>query len=169
MSASVAPDDRSLRLERTFRAPPGRVFAAWTEATHLARWFGPPGAQVARCSLDLRVGGTWAVTLAGNPRGLAVSGRYLEIDPPRRLSFTWAWHEDGTLETPREHETVVTIDFRPVDAGTSIALVQSRFRDAAGAANHRAGWTLALGQLGAALATAVAASGTSAGRRGDAA
>ena len=151
MSATVAPDDRTLRLERTFRAPPARVFAAWTEAEHLARWFLPDNRVQPRWSIDLRVGGAWAVALSGNPRGLAVSGRYLEIDPPRRLSFTWAWHEDGTLETPREHETVITLAFHPTDEGTRMEMVQTRFRDASGTSNHRKGWTSVFALLDAAL------------------
>ena len=85
----------------------------------------------------------------------AVSGRYLDVDPPRRLSFTWAWRATGDLDTPREHETTVTLQFRPVGSRTEMTLTQARFGDPAGAANHRWGWTGSFDKLEALLARAV--------------
>ena len=81
-----------------------------------------------------------------------MSGKYLAIDPPRRLSFTWAWHETGDLATPREHETTVTLEFKPVGARTEMTLTQARFRDSNGAANHLWGWTGSFEKLDALLA-----------------
>jgi uncharacterized protein YndB with AHSA1/START domain len=37
----MTPQDRRVRLERTFRAPPDRVFAAFTHVEVLRRWWGP--------------------------------------------------------------------------------------------------------------------------------
>jgi len=165
VSASLAADDRTLRLERSFRAPPARLFAAWTEPGQLARWFLPRESTMEHCRIDLRVGGDWEIAVAGAPRGLAVSGRYLEVDPPHRLSFTWAWHEDGTLATPREHETVITLDFHATSEGTRLELLQTRFRDPTGASNHREGWTVLFGLLESVLADDAAAP-RAANRRG---
>ncbi|WP_421997582.1 SRPBCC family protein [Reyranella sp.] len=141
MVASAVPDDRTLEMVRTFDAPPERVFAAWTDPVQLLDWFGPPGMRNTHCRLDLRVGGGWELTAEGRGTTRALSGRYLAIDPPRLLAFTWAWHEAGSLDTPREHETVVTLAFRSVGHRTEMTLTQTRFRDADGAARHRWGWT----------------------------
>jgi uncharacterized protein YndB with AHSA1/START domain len=133
------------------------VFAAWTDPRQFVEWFGPHGMTNTHCRLDLRAGGTWELTGEGLGTRRAVSGKYLAIDPPRLLSFTWAWHESGSLDTPREHETTVTLKFRPVGAAgkrTELTLTQTRFRDSTGATNHRWGWTGSFEKLEAFLSRA---------------
>ncbi len=103
------------------------------------------------CRFDLRVGGVWELTGEGLGTKRAISGKYLAVDPPRLLSFTWAWHESGSLDTPREHETTITLEFRPVGRRTEMTLTQWRFRDATGTANHRWGWTGSFEKLDAIL------------------
>lgn len=154
MLASAVPDDRTLSMVHTFDAEPARVFAAWTDPAQFAEWFGPHGMKTTHCRLDLRVGGAWELTGEGLGTHRAISGKYLAIDPPRLLSFTWAWHESGSLDTPREHETIVTLELRPVGpAGrrTELTLTQTRFRDPTGTANHRWGWTGSFEKLDAFL------------------
>lgn len=137
----VAVDDRTLRLSRVFDAPRERLFAAWTDEEHFAAWFGPPGVTTLDCRLDVRVGGTWRLLGQGPERRHAVSGHYLEVTPPERLSFTWAWHLQGDHANPREHETVVTLEFKALGSRTELVMVQGRFRDADGSADHNRGWT----------------------------
>jgi uncharacterized protein YndB with AHSA1/START domain len=127
-------------ITRVFDAPVERVFAAWTDPAQFAQWFGPHGMKNTLCEFDLRVGGIWRLQAEGLGTRRALSGRYLEIDPPRRLVFTWAWHETGDLLTPREHETTVALDFKSVGRRTELTLTQSLFRDRTGADNHRWGW-----------------------------
>ncbi len=50
---------KELVLERTFRAPRALVFAAFTQAEHLRRWWGPRGWELSHCTVDLRPGGRW--------------------------------------------------------------------------------------------------------------
>jgi uncharacterized protein YndB with AHSA1/START domain len=152
MVASAVPDDRTLVMTHAFDAEPTRVFAAWSDPAQFAEWFGPPGMKITHCRLDLRVGGVWELTGEGLGTTRAISGKYLAIDPPRLLSFTWAWHESGSLDTPREHETTVTLEFRSMGKRTELTLTQSRFRDTAGTANHRWGWTGSFEKLDALLA-----------------
>jgi uncharacterized protein YndB with AHSA1/START domain len=154
MVANAVPDDRTLSMVHTFDAAPERVFAAWTDPAQFAEWFGPRGMKTTHCRLDLRVGGRWELTGEGLGTQRAISGRYLAVDPPRLLSFTWAWHETGSLDTPREHETTVTLEFRPVGARTELTLTHARFRDTTGAANYRWGWTGSFEKLGEFLAQA---------------
>jgi uncharacterized protein YndB with AHSA1/START domain len=154
MVASAAPDDRTLVMSHTFDAAPARVFAAWTDPKQFAEWFGPHGMKNTHCRFDLSVGGGWELTGEGLGTRRAISGKYLAIDPPRLLSFTWAWHESGSLDTPREHETTVTLEFKPVGKRTEVTLTQSRFRDATGTANHHWGWTGSFEKLDAFLSRA---------------
>ena len=155
MVAAYPADDRTttLRKVRLFKASRERLFAAWTDSRLMAAWFGPPDVSVQSCELDVRVGGTWR--LSGGRDGqplLAVSGKYLEVTPPDRLAFTWAWHEGGDFAKPREHETEVRLVFKSVGDRTEMTLTHGPFRDRTGVDNHDRGWTGSFGKLDALLA-----------------
>ena len=84
----------------------------------------------------------------------ACKGVIQDYDPPRLLSFTWAWHETGSLDTPREHETTVTLQFRPVGKRTELMLTQTRFQDGDGTKRHHWVWTGSFEKLDAFLSAA---------------
>ncbi len=140
---AIAP---SLTLVRRIKAPPAAVYAAWTRPELLARWFGPHHTRVEIAEADARVGGRFRTVLVEHDTGERheVSGTYAEVEPGRRLAFSWAW-----AGTP-ERESRVTVTFRPVPEGTELTLVHDRFADAEAAARHRRGWTESLERLTAA-------------------
>jgi uncharacterized protein YndB with AHSA1/START domain len=139
----VAP---SLTLVRRIKAPPAAVYAAWTRPELLARWFGPHHTRVESAEAEARVGGRFRTVLVEHGTGERheVSGTYAEVEPERRLVFSWAW-----ASTP-ERESRVTVTLRPVPEGTELTLVHDRFADAEAAARHRRGWTESLERLAAA-------------------
>lgn len=49
----------SLVIDRTFNAPRDLVFEAWTEAEHLAQWWGPKEMTITVLHFDARDGGTF--------------------------------------------------------------------------------------------------------------
>ena len=49
----------SLTLKRRLQAPPAKVFAAWTDAEKVKRWFAPGEATTIRAESDARVGGRY--------------------------------------------------------------------------------------------------------------
>jgi uncharacterized protein YndB with AHSA1/START domain len=60
----VTVDNRpSLTLKRRFKAPPAKIYAAWTDAAELARWFGPAKVTVVRAEADARVGGRYSIAM----------------------------------------------------------------------------------------------------------
>ena len=139
-----------LRMNRTFDATPERVFAAWTDPEQFGQWFGPIAMKTVQCDIDARVGGAWRLMGEGNdipgrsdPGRVrpTVSGRYLEIEPPRRLVFTWAWHETDDFASPRGQESVVTIQFKPVGERTEMVFTQAVFESEQSMAAHNRGWT----------------------------
>lgn len=154
-NADNAPaGDRTLVVERVFKAPPERVFAAWTDPAILVEWWGPEGYQTPEYVMDVREGGAWR-TVMRNEKGEVhiVSGVYREIAPPRRLVMTWGWQQpDGT----RGHETTVELDFEAVADGTRLRLVQRVFVTAEHRDNHRMGWQSSLDKLAVLLAAGTA-------------
>jgi uncharacterized protein YndB with AHSA1/START domain len=148
----AAVDDRTLRLVRMFDAPRERLYAAWTDPEQFAQWFGPQGVTTVSCDLDVKVGGAWRMLGQGAERRYAVSGQYLEVKPPERLCFTWAWHDKGDHAALREHETIVTIEFKAKGAKTEMTMIQGRFPDRTDTENHNRGWTSTFTKLDALLA-----------------
>ncbi len=150
----VTPATPVLSMVRRFGASPAAVYAAWTRPELLARWWGPHHTRVESAEVDARVGGRFRVALVeDNGARHEVSGVYSEVEPERKLVFSWAW-----AGAPPERESRVTVSFRPAPEGTELTLVHDRFADADTAARHRRGWTESLERLSARLAGDAAAS-----------
>ena len=102
-------DTKTLRMERTFRAPAEAVFEAWTSEEVLRRWFhAEHDWETTEAEVDLRVGGTLRVVMR-NPHDDVEhggGGSYTEVDPPTRLAFTWIWDDYP------ERKTLIELDFR---------------------------------------------------------
>jgi uncharacterized protein YndB with AHSA1/START domain len=135
----VTEDPGAIRLERTFRAGADAVFAAWTNPEMLRLWYGP-GADwdTPLAELDPRVGGRLRVAMrdpAGNVFG--GGGEYREVDPPRRLVFTWTWDRPEAGEGTQ----VVEIDFTDNGNGTTtVVMINRGLRDEPSRESHREGW-----------------------------
>lgn len=138
-----------LTLVRRLRAPPERVFRAWTDAETLATWFGPHHTRVEAAEVDARPGGRFRVVLREeNGARHEVAGTYTEVTPGLALAFTWAWHNAP------ERESRVSVRLRAVPEGTELTLVHDRFADEATATRHTRGWTESLERLEAGFAGA---------------
>jgi uncharacterized protein YndB with AHSA1/START domain len=81
--------EKIVTMTRVFSAPREEVFAAWTQAKHLARWFGPTGFTVPSCEVDPRPGGLFRLCMR-SPHGKDywVRGVYREVVAPERLVIT---------------------------------------------------------------------------------
>ncbi|HEY6538598.1 MAG TPA: SRPBCC domain-containing protein [Candidatus Dormibacteraeota bacterium] len=88
---------RTIEITRAFDAPRELVFEAFTEAEHLARWWGPDGFSVSLAESDPRVGGALKLVMRGGDGiDLPLTGVYREVDPPERLVVeSSALAEDG--------------------------------------------------------------------------
>ena len=123
----------SLRLERDFAAGPERVFAAFED---IGAWWTPAELRVVAAENDFRVGGRFRIVMAppgGGPR-VIVTGRYLEIERPRRLVFTHVFqgddpwmHEVGLID----RDTRVEIELQATTEGTRLTLTQSELPESA--------------------------------------
>jgi uncharacterized protein YndB with AHSA1/START domain len=135
-----------VEIKRTFAAPREKVFAAWTNAEMMARWFGrgrkeQPATQVAE--LDVRPGGKYRVEIfAADGTAYRMYGVYREVQPPEKLVFTWSSETEGF------QDSVVSVDFRALgESGfTEVTLRHERLPEAV-REDHRDGWTSCLGTL----------------------
>lgn len=137
------PAKPSLTLKRHINAPVAKVFRAWTEGETLKRWFGPSDAmKVVIAETDLKVGGRYRIVLE-QPDGEQhrVGGVYREIVTDQRLVFTWAW------ESTPERESLVTVEVKAADGGTSLTLTHAQFADEEARDRHNHGWTGSLDRL----------------------
>jgi uncharacterized protein YndB with AHSA1/START domain len=126
-----------IRIERVLPATIGRVYDAWTRADLLAQWYCPNPDLELKVEADVRAGGDYVVRMGPH----VVRGTYLEVEPPRRLVFSWKW--DGTDDDP----TWVEVELSEVADGTRMLLSHTGFATAEDAANHRLGWDPELGRL----------------------
>jgi uncharacterized protein YndB with AHSA1/START domain len=133
-----------LVVRRTLPAPPERVFAAWLRPESMARWLSP--FADAEATVDPRVGGAFRVVMRGMGQEIEHTGEYREIDPPRRLVFTWVSPYTGS--TP----SLVTVELEPVAPGdrTELTLTHEHL-PADQVEDHRGGWERILGHLEAHL------------------
>ena len=86
--------DAQFTITRIFDAPRELVWRAWTESADAAEWWHPRGIEIKAGSVavDARPGGRYAYTMVNPADGAEypTAGVYREVDPPRRLVFTWA-------------------------------------------------------------------------------
>jgi uncharacterized protein YndB with AHSA1/START domain len=128
MPASRSGTERELAYETRIAARPETVFAFFSDPAKMVQWMGT------EATLDPRPGGVCRV----DPGGHAVmSGRFVEVDPPRRIVFTWGW-ETKLVATPPQ-STIVEVSLIPDGDHTVLRLVHRRLRPEA-TAFHRMGW-----------------------------
>jgi uncharacterized protein YndB with AHSA1/START domain len=140
---------QALVIERTFQAPAERVFAAWTSEEVMRRWFhGEPHWETPVAEVDLRLGGDIRIVMRDPDTGTehGASGHYTEIDPPRRLAFTWVWDNEEPTR-----ETLIEIDFVEAEGVTTVHFTHSNLRDQESVVSHEGGWNNCLDSLAAAL------------------
>ena len=141
----------SLRHERTYQAPPDRVFDAWVRPDALAQWFAPSAEYAAVVTaLEAHAGGRYRIEMrhqGGNVH--VVAGVYRELIPPTRIVMTWAWEGQEALG-----HTLVTVQLTPLGSGTRLVLLHEQFPSDAARAEHEKGWIGCLERLGPAAASA---------------
>jgi uncharacterized protein YndB with AHSA1/START domain len=135
----------TLRMERTFAAPAQRVFEAFTSEEVMRRWWhAAPDWETPEASVDLRVGGRVRVVMRDpdSDARYGGAGQYVEIDPPRRLAFTWVWDDDR-----HQLEQLIEIDFEESGGVTTVHFTHRNLWNEDTVASHEEGWGIAFDNL----------------------
>jgi uncharacterized protein YndB with AHSA1/START domain len=134
----------SLKLSRVIKADPETVFQAWTEPEQLKQWSAPEGMTVPLAEMDLTVGGRYHIRMRNDEgKEFNAFGVYREIDPPKRLCYTWRWQEE-------EHdagETLITVDFNDLGGSTEVVITHDLFPTVEAKTSHEEGWSSCLNRL----------------------
>jgi uncharacterized protein YndB with AHSA1/START domain len=121
-SPTILVTDRVVRLTLALPVDPEVAFDAWANANQMVEWFAHWAEMTVAPGEEYRVGwegfdGVW-------------QGRYLEVDRPDRLAFSWLPPAD--VFPAGAYETTVTLTFEEAeDGGTTMVLEHSGFRGVA--------------------------------------
>jgi uncharacterized protein YndB with AHSA1/START domain len=139
------PEKLSVEIKRFIKAPRDRVYAAWTDSAQLRQWFGPESVETQELIADPRVGGTFRWDLI-NEEGekMTCRGEYRELQPGKKVVFTWQWDDDETWEN---HISVVTVELDDRDGGTELRLTHEQLPNEESREGHTRGWGSALDKL----------------------
>ena len=135
-----------LRFQRTLPASPEEAFRAWTDPASLGAWMRPGEGIRTEARCDVKVGGRFEIVMHGEENVYVQHGEYLEIDPPKRLVFSWV------SEALPEARTRVTVEFAPAEGGdTLLTLVHEDMPEGDAYAGYENGWNRILEHLAEAL------------------
>ena len=128
-------DPEVLEVSVHIAALPETEFPYFTDPARYVLWMG------AQAELEPRPGGVYRVTMRD---GVQASGEFLEVDPPRRLVFSWGWNHDHAVSPG---STRVEVTLAEEDGGTRVVLRHAGLPDTDQRSHHRGGWEIYLGRL----------------------
>jgi uncharacterized protein YndB with AHSA1/START domain len=137
-------------MERTFAAPAEAVFDAWTNPEVMRRWFhAQHDWETTEAEVDLRVGGAVRVVMRDPEQDAEYGGggQYTEIDPPRRLVFTWIWDDQPT-------RMLIEVDFEEQGGATLVRFTHTGLWSEEAVRDHEGGWGRCFDNLERALGDA---------------
>jgi uncharacterized protein YndB with AHSA1/START domain len=117
--------DQTVRIA----APPEVVFEYFVDPQKMVAWIG------SRAVLDPSPGGHFWIDMNGID---VASGRYVEVEPPTRVVFTWGWEKGGPPMLPGSSTVEVTLT--PDGQHTVVRLIHRDIPEPF-VESHGAGWS----------------------------
>lgn len=126
----MSETELNVEVSKVIKAPIEKVFNAWIDPAQMEQWYHPEGMTTEDVSVDPKVGGAWNLVMKWDGKDMPNGGKYLEIDQPNRLVFTW-----------NNEKSVVAIDFTKLgDNQTKVKLVHTGFVSEEQRGMHEQGW-----------------------------
>ena len=127
--------ERSLEIA----AAPETIWQLLTDPKEIVRWMGQ------RATFDVRPGGQYRLDVVP---GHVASGKFVEIDRPRKLVYTFGW--EGSEGVPPGSTTVI-FELVPQGRKTLLRFTHRDLPTASAAASHTEGWDHYFGRLSTVL------------------
>ena len=121
-------------VRRRMPAPREFVYESWIDPEGLRQWMCPGDVISAEASLDVRVGGSFRISMRSKDTVHEHVGTYQVVEPPAKLSFTWSG-----LENPSEI-TLVTVEFIAHGNESELVITHERFTKRDVAERYEMGW-----------------------------
>jgi uncharacterized protein YndB with AHSA1/START domain len=136
----------TVRVSRTIKAPPERVYNAFLDPDAMVKWLPPHGFTGKVHHMDARVGGTYRMSFSSlNKKWTqAFGGKYLELTPHTRIRYTDSFETDVP---EMKGEMVTTITFTAVEGGTRVDVEQTGVPKVIPVEAATAGWGQSLDLL----------------------
>lgn len=138
-----------VEMERRIAARPETVFSYFTDLERFRLWLG------FEAEIDPRPGGIFRVTQTGRSKVVA-RGEFVEVEPPKRLVFTWGWEQvEGLPEGINgllPGSSTVEVELVADGDGTILRLRHSGLPTDASRKVHMVGWDMSLRRLTATTA-----------------
>ncbi len=120
--------ETTVEREIAIAASPETVWQFLVDPMKATGWMGMTA------SFDPRPGGAYRLDVIP---GHTASGEFVELDPPRRLVFTWGWEGDNPVAPG---STTIEIELVPEGEGTTLRFVHRDLPSAEAAQSHAHGW-----------------------------
>ncbi len=118
------PSDNEIKIVRSFASPREQVWAAFTQARHLRRWWGPEGFTTPICQVDFRPGGSWFYCFE-DADGQRYCGKllYSDIEAPRRFTGVDVFTDEDGRALADLPQAQVSYEFAKAEGATIVSNV----------------------------------------------
>ena len=134
----------TVRFHRVLKAPPERVYRAFTTPEAMAKWLPPHGFTCTVHHMEPKVGGTFKMSFTNftTQHCHAFGGEYLELIANELVRYTDKF-DDPNLPGVMQ----VSVSLKPVSCGTELNIVQEGIPEMIPVEMCYLGWQESLAQL----------------------
>jgi len=141
---------RAAIVRRLLPASPDVVYDEWLDPVALADWMCPRPARCRNVESEPRLGGRLRIDIEDDGEEFRVSGEYLVLDRPTRLSFSWSC---STWPDP-SLKSVVNVLLEPRENAQTLMTIEHTLLPPGLVDQHERGWAVIAQQLAVELGAA---------------